>query len=179
MREVSIPEAARLVTSSSPRVACFCSGIDGHSNVMTVGWGGVTAFGEPCFLAPVRESRFTYGLLIHNGAFTVSVPLHDMRRELAVAGSQSGRETDKFTGFGMTAAPAQAVDIPIVKECELHIECVSMGHVALQLEALSEAVRSHPVRQRRSAHLFWAESSSVTARTDTGSMPERFVTHRF
>ena len=145
MREVSIPEAARLVSEQLAQGGVFlCSGIDGHSNVMTVGWGGVTAFfGEPCFLAPVRESRFTYGLLIQNGAFTVSVPLHDMRRELAVAGSKSGRETDKFAGFGMTAAPAQAVGLPIVKECELHIECVSMGHVALQLEALSEAVRSH------------------------------------
>lgn len=93
-------------------------------NTMTIGWGGPTTFfSKPCLIVGVRKSRYTWELLEKGRCFTVSVPLHDMKAELALAGTQSGRDVDKFAGHGMTAEPARAVDAPIVGECELHIEC--------------------------------------------------------
>ena len=47
---------------------------------------------------------------------------------------------DKFTGHGLTAAPAQEVNVPIVKECGLQIECVPFGKVDQQAENLTPEV---------------------------------------
>ncbi|HEX7385367.1 MAG TPA: flavin reductase [Burkholderiaceae bacterium] len=38
-------------------------------------------------------------------------------------GNTSGRDLDKFCAFGLTAAPASAVDPPHVGECFAHLEC--------------------------------------------------------
>jgi flavin reductase (DIM6/NTAB) family NADH-FMN oxidoreductase RutF len=143
MREIPVTEVANIVTEKMANGGVFLNVSDGErKNVMTIGWGGVnTFFGAPCFLAPVRLSRYSYDIILKNGTFTVSVPLHDMRRELAFAGSKSGRDVDKFSGHGMTAAPAQAVDVPIIKECELQIECTPLGRVEMNAGLLTPEVR--------------------------------------
>ena len=142
MREVPVSEVAEIIAKQLRNGGVFlCAGDGTRSNVMTIGWGGLNVFfGDFCFLAPVRKSRFTYGLLQKNGAFTVSVPLTDMRAELNFAGTKSGRDVDKFYGHGLTAAPAQAVNVPTVKECGLQIECIPFGRVDQQSENLTPDV---------------------------------------
>ena len=142
MREVPITEVAHIITEKLSSGGVFLtSNAGGQPNVMTLGWGGVTQFfSVPCFIAPVRDSRFTYGILRKAGAFTVSIPLHDMKPELMLAGTRSGRDINKFDGQGMTAAPAQQVHAPIVAECELHVECESMGYVRLNPDTMSDLI---------------------------------------
>lgn len=94
-------------------------------NTMTIGWGWIGyCWKKPVFVAVVRPQRHTYEILRREGVFTVSVPTSTpLTRELAFAGTRSGREVDKFSGHGLTAAPAQQVSAPIVAECGLHFEC--------------------------------------------------------
>lgn len=138
MREIPLSEAAPLLEKQMAEGGVFmCTAAGGVQNVLTIGWGGLNVFfGHPCILAPVRESRHSFTLLAQNPAFTLSVPLHDMRAQLAFAGSRSGRDVNKFEGHGLTAAPAQAVNVPIVAECELQLECEPMGRVAFQADQL-------------------------------------------
>ena len=142
MKEIPVTEAVAKITEQLARGGAFLCVANGEmKNVMTIGWGGVTVFyGAPCFLAPVRKSRYSFEILKKNGAFTVNVPLGGMRSELAFAGSASGRDTDKFTGHGITAAPAQAVNVPIVKECALHLECEPLGFTELKAEELTPEI---------------------------------------
>ncbi len=143
MRDVPVTEVANLITEKMANGGVFVCVADGKTqNVLTVGWGGVnTFFGAPCFLAPVRLSRHSHGILLKNGSFTVSVPLHDMRKQLNFAGTKSGRDVDKFAGHGLTAAPAQAVNAPIVRECELQLECEGLGYVEQKAETLNPEIR--------------------------------------
>ena len=94
-------------------------------NAMTIGWGWIGyAWGKPVFVVAVRPQRHTHGILCRTGEFTVSVPTSQpLRAELAMAGTRSGRDVDKFAGLGLTARPAQLVGAPIVAECGLHYEC--------------------------------------------------------
>ena len=126
---VSFFQAAEKVAQRNANGGVFlCTGDGSRNNVMTIGWGGVlTMFGTGCFLAPVRASRFSYGLLRKNGAFTVCVPERYMKQELTFAGTESGRNVDKFVGHGLTPAPAISVNVPVVKECGLKIECEPIG----------------------------------------------------
>ena len=121
---VSYLDVVREVSEQLPKGIFLNVAHEGKRNTMTIGWGGIIFFcGKPYYLVPVRPSRYTFPLLQASRAFTVSIPLHDMQAETRFAGTQSGRDVDKFSGHGITAMPAQQVEAPIVAECALHLEC--------------------------------------------------------
>lgn len=125
MKEILYTDAMALATRRLTRGGVFLSVGGPTPNTMTIGWASIGFFwNRPVLLAVVRPSRHTHGLLLNAGTFTVSVPVsQDLKAELAFAGSVSGRDVDKFSGHGLTAAPAQKVDAPIIRECGLHFEC--------------------------------------------------------
>ena len=125
-------------------------------NTMTIGWGGAArCFNKPCLQVVVRKSRYTWPILEQARCFTVSIPLHDMKAELAFAGTQSGRDVNKFAGHGLTAEPGRAVDAPIVAECELHVECVVRAAFDMRESGTDAAVldRWYPDRDMHTLYL--------------------------
>jgi flavin reductase (DIM6/NTAB) family NADH-FMN oxidoreductase RutF len=97
----------------------------GKPNPMTIGWGQIgIVWSRPVFSVLVRQSRYTFECLQAASTFTVSVPAPGtLKGELALCGTKSGRALDKFHAAGLTAAPAQHVETPIVAECLAHYEC--------------------------------------------------------
>jgi flavin reductase (DIM6/NTAB) family NADH-FMN oxidoreductase RutF len=97
----------------------------GKPNPMTIGWGQIgIVWSRPVFSVLVRQSRYTHACLQAASSFTVSVPAPGtLKDELALCGTKSGRSLDKFHAAGLTAAPAQHVETPIVGECLAHYEC--------------------------------------------------------
>ena len=49
----------------------------GKPNVITVAWGGLCCSVPPCVSISVREATYTYGNLIEQKAFTISIPSED------------------------------------------------------------------------------------------------------
>ncbi|MGK0468055.1 flavin reductase family protein [Clostridium sp.] len=94
-------------------------------NTMTISWGSVGyEWNRPIFTVLVRKSRYTHDLIENSDDFTVSIPLSkDLKNELAVCGSKSGRDIDKFKECNLTLDDSKNVDTPIIGECELHYEC--------------------------------------------------------
>ena len=94
-------------------------------NTMTIGWASAGVYwGKPVCVVLVRPQRHTCALLEEAEEFTVSIPTaNPLAAELKFAGTQSGRDYDKFHGHGLTAVPGQKVNAPIVGECGLHFEC--------------------------------------------------------
>ena len=94
-------------------------------NTMTIGWAYMgTSWRKNIFIAMIRPQRYSFGLTEESGEFTVSIPTTDpLKKQLAFAGTESGRDVNKFEGHGLTAVPAQKVGAPIIGECGLHIEC--------------------------------------------------------
>lgn len=125
MKEVNYLDALRETTEHLAHGGVFLNVGGDAPNTMTIGWASVGyLWNRPVFTVLVRPQRHSYELLRRAGEFTVSVPTRDpLKRELAFAGTKSGRDLDKFDGHGLTALPAQTVDAPIVGECGLHFEC--------------------------------------------------------
>ncbi|MBM6675814.1 flavin reductase family protein [Olsenella uli] len=133
MREkIDVTEYAPTILRELPRGVLLTARADGRANPMTIGWGTLgVEWGTQLFVAYVRSSRFTYGLLERSGEFTVSVPLftgekdHDqrVRQILAVCGSKSGRDLDKVAELGLTLVEGEKVGAPAVAELPLTLEC--------------------------------------------------------
>jgi len=94
------------------------------TNVMTIGWAlmGVM-WRRPVMMVAVRTSRYTYKLIQEAGSFTVSIPSGDMKREIDICGSKSGRDLDKLKECGFSAVKPQKVTTPVLKIPGHHFEC--------------------------------------------------------
>ncbi|HWP97471.1 MAG TPA: flavin reductase family protein [Syntrophomonadaceae bacterium] len=108
-----------------PKGAFLSVETDGRINTMTIGWGFIGFMWQlPVMVVAVRPTRFTYELLEKSGQFTVSVPLNkQLKKELAGAGSTSGRDLDKFSRFNLTPQAGKEVGCPVIRECQLFYEC--------------------------------------------------------
>lgn len=133
MREkIDVTEYAPTILRELPKGVLLTARAGGRANPMTIGWGTLgVEWGKPLFVAYVRSSRFTYGLIEKSGEFTVSVPMragekdHDRRisQILAVCGSKSGRDLDKVAELGLTLVEGEEVSAPAVRELPLTLEC--------------------------------------------------------
>ena len=125
MKELNYLDAIRTTTDRLQHGGVFLNVAGATPNTMTIGWGSVgRVWNKPVFMVLVRPQRHTYEMIKAAGEFTVSVPTKNvLKAELAFAGTESGRDFNKFEGHGLTAALAQEVGAPIVKECGLHFEC--------------------------------------------------------
>lgn len=94
-------------------------------NVMTIGWGTVgIVWSRPILVVPVRKTRYTFGLIEHAPAFTVTFPIDGQyKTQLGICGTESGRNVDKISKCGFTTRPGEQVDTPVLDIPGIHFEC--------------------------------------------------------
>lgn len=128
-------------------------------NTMTIGWGTVGyIWRRPIFTVAVRYSRYTYELLRNTNEFTVSFPLEtDMKKELAVCGTKSARDIDKFKECRLIAQPGQVVSTPVIGQCDLHYECRIVHRQAMDPGLLDSGVDSSCYQDREYHTLYYGE----------------------
>jgi len=96
---------------------------DGKPNAMNAAWAGICCSSPPCVSIALRKATYTYGNIVEQKAFTVSIPSQDFVREADYFGIATGRTEDKFLIAGLTPEKSELVNAPYVKEFPLCLEC--------------------------------------------------------
>ena len=111
-------------------------------NTMTIGWGTVgIEWGNPMFVAYVRESRFTRQLLDQNPEFTVNCPICDVDKKiLGISGTKSGRDTDKIEELGLHLEEPENISVPGIRELPLTLECKVLYRNPQPTESLPQEI---------------------------------------
>lgn len=143
MTELSFKEAAEFLNEKLNSTGVFLSAGSGEkSNTMTISWGSMgIMWSKPIMIAPVRNTRHTFGLIKEGECFTVSIPIgKELDRQLAYCGSHSGRDVDKYSETGLTAIKASKVDSVIIQQCQVHLECKVRYQAELEEGKLPEDI---------------------------------------
>ena len=111
-------------------------------NTMTIGWGMLgIEWGKPIFIALVRESRFTKGLIEKSGEFTVNIPYGEVDNKiLGFCGRQSGRNVDKFAELGLTPVEPLMIQTPGIRQLPLTLECKILYTQPQELSAIPQGI---------------------------------------
>lgn len=136
-------ENAKEMLNQLPKGA-FLSVRDGDRiNTMTIGWGAVGFMWQrPVMIVAVRYSRYTYGLIEDAQEFSVSVPLdNEMKKSLAIAGTNSGRDMDKFKFLQLTAQDGKSIKSPVIGNCGLVYECRVVYHQPMEPKMLDTNIK--------------------------------------
>jgi len=114
-------------------------------NTMTIGWGSIGyIWQKPILMVMVRYSRYTHELIDKSKDFSVSIPsLGELKKPLAIAGTKSGREIDKFKEANLTVQKAQCIESPVIGECGLIFECQLVFKQVMEPENLANSIREN------------------------------------
>jgi flavin reductase (DIM6/NTAB) family NADH-FMN oxidoreductase RutF len=114
---------ARTLVYPAPVFVVGTYNLAGRPNAMAVAWGGICCSKPPCVAISLRKATYSYGNIIEQEAFTISIPSEDYVKEADYFGIASGRDEDKFALAGLTPVKSELVNAPYVKEFPLVLEC--------------------------------------------------------
>jgi flavin reductase (DIM6/NTAB) family NADH-FMN oxidoreductase RutF len=106
---------------------------EGKPNVMTAAWGGIACSVPPCVAVSLRKPTYSYGSIVEQKAFTISLPSEDYVKEADYFGMVSGRDEDKFAATGLTPVKSELVNAPYVEEFPFVVECTLLHTFELGL----------------------------------------------
>ena len=106
-----------------PAVMVTAAEREGTSNIITIAWTGTGCTNPPMAYISVRPERYSYGMLKETGEFVINLTTEKLVRATDYCGVKSGRDTDKWKETGLTPIPAQEVNVPLIKESPVNIEC--------------------------------------------------------
>lgn len=106
-----------------PVVLVTCRDKAGNDNVLTVAWAG-TVSSDPAMLSiSVRKERHSYPMIKETGEFVVNLTTESLVKATDYCGVKSGKDEDKFKVMNLTKGEAEKVNVPIIMESPVNIEC--------------------------------------------------------
>ena len=123
--------------------AFLTTGYEDEINTMTISWATMgRIWNKPLLTVAVRYSRHTYKLIDNSNQFTVSFPASGtLSRELALCGTKSGRDMDKFSECGFKPLEAATVVAPLIDKCRIHLECKVVYKQAMEPGMIDKSIK--------------------------------------
>jgi flavin reductase (DIM6/NTAB) family NADH-FMN oxidoreductase RutF len=108
------------------------SSSDGErENVATMAWVSAVSTEPPLLMVAVNPKRFSHDLVLASREFAILV-LSNLQKELAtLAGTISGRKTNKWEldPFSRLKRKAEKIKAPVMNECRAILECKLVNHI--------------------------------------------------
>lgn len=93
-------------------------------NVLAVSWAGIASSHPEYVTISIKPTRFSHELILSSNVFTVNIPNSDLLKFTDYCGTYSGRNTNKFADCGFTRIRGKRIDVPMIYECPVNIECI-------------------------------------------------------
>lgn len=104
-------------------IVLVSSAYKGEQNIMTMGWHMMMEF-EPALIGCyIWDENYSQHLVLKSRECVINIPTVEIAPTVVKIGNCSGRDTDKFKEFGLTAEKGKKVDAPLIKECYSNFEC--------------------------------------------------------
>ncbi len=113
------------------------AGNDSEFNMMTASWGGLGfVFGKPVAFCFINPTRYTYQLMEKYDTYTLTFYTEAYREALEYCGNNSGKDTDKVKGAGLTPVTTPEGS-KAFGEAWMIIECRKLISQSLSTESIS------------------------------------------
>jgi flavin reductase (DIM6/NTAB) family NADH-FMN oxidoreductase RutF len=114
---------AKLGIYPTPVVVVGTYDKDDKPNIATLAWAGICCSEPPSVQVSIRKSRHTHAALVERKVFSVNVPSTQHLVETDYVGIVSGRDVDKFRVTKLTPVRGESLDVPLVAEFPISMEC--------------------------------------------------------
>jgi flavin reductase (DIM6/NTAB) family NADH-FMN oxidoreductase RutF len=155
MKPVDLAHASRLLNHGPTVLVTSTHG--GQRNVMAAAWSMPVEFTPPRVAVVIDKSTFTRELVMASGAFGLCIPGRALADFTYTAGSETGREQDKFERHGIEPAMSPSLGVPLVPGCIAWLECkrIAEPHSEETYDTFFGEVVSAQADERVFAHGRW------------------------
>jgi len=138
-------------------VLCTVADEQGRQNILTLGWGllGPHYHSNPILVIAVAPPRYSWRFLEALPEFVIAVPDDSLKDAVALCGTKSGRDMDKFQAAGLTRVSSVHVKPPSIRECPINVECRVYTKVAPPHMLLTPEHRQRPLEEQHT--IYFAE----------------------
>lgn len=105
-----------------PAILASC-GTGSEANIITLAWTGTLCSKPPLVGIGVRPNRHSHGLIQAQGEFVINIPSAEQLQWVDHCGIASGRDEDKWATCGFTPLAGTEVEVPLIAECPVNLEC--------------------------------------------------------
>lgn len=99
-----------------------------RANVMTVGWASPVSSKPPILMVSIAPPRFTHDLIVEAREFGVSILADDQKELSEIAGTLSGKKTDKLAMSQFRTFPSEKIKAPLIAGARAWLECALHSH---------------------------------------------------
>ena len=100
-----------------PAVLVSVADSAGNDNLITIAWTGTVCSDPAMTYISVRKERYSHHMLKENKEFVINLVSKEICRAADFC------DLDKFEATGLTREKASTVNVPLVKESPVNIEC--------------------------------------------------------
>jgi flavin reductase (DIM6/NTAB) family NADH-FMN oxidoreductase RutF len=113
---------AGTLLSPLPAVMVTCGDME-KPNVLTIAWTGIINTNPPMTYISVRPERYSYNIIKDSGKFVINLTTSKLVEAADKCGVISGKSTDKFEKCGLKIEPSPKLNIPMLCDSPISIEC--------------------------------------------------------
>jgi flavin reductase (DIM6/NTAB) family NADH-FMN oxidoreductase RutF len=126
-------------------IVLVSSAYRGKTNIMTMGWHMIMEFEPSMIGCYIWTANHSFELIRSSKQCVINVPTADLAAKVVGIGNSSGRDIDKFTKFGLTAAAGKEVNAPLIEQCYANFECRLVDSSLIRKYSLFvfEVVKAH------------------------------------
>jgi flavin reductase (DIM6/NTAB) family NADH-FMN oxidoreductase RutF len=93
------------------------------ANIMTMSWLTMMDFEPPVIGCVMSNRNYSFNNLLKTKQCVINIPTVAMAKAVVGVGNCSGAKVDKFKKFHLTPIPASSIQVPMIDECYLNLEC--------------------------------------------------------
>lgn len=141
----------------------------GKPNAMGLSWVTRVSASPPLMLISVGRDRYSREGIQKNGEYVINYPNAEQANGAWVCGTESGKDTDKFTASGLELIPSTTVKTPTIKDSVVAFECrVVEEHDAGDHIIFIGEVTAAVINPMRTRHLYYTSENMLVAMDEKG-----------
>lgn len=106
-----------------PAVMVTCRNKDGRDNIITVAWTGTLCTNPALVYVSIRPERYSYSIIRDTKEFAINLTTQELAWATDFCGVKSGKEIEKFKETGLKKEEASSINVSLIKESPVNIEC--------------------------------------------------------
>ena len=130
IQSLMLPLPVSLVTCRGKK------GDESTDNIISLAWVGIVEYRPHIVTIVIGKGKYSARTIKKTGEFGVGIATVDMMEKVDICGYTHGDKVDKFKITGLTKVTAEKIDVSVIKECPICMECVVEKVVTVEMHEL-------------------------------------------
>lgn len=95
-----------------------------RDNIIPLSWVGTVDYKPHLININISIGKYSGRVIKKSRQFGLCIPTADYLKQVDICGTTHGNKVDKFKLTGFTKFEAQDINVPLISECPLNMECI-------------------------------------------------------